>query len=70
MAWHNAALGKIDGQALERIGLHGLTGEDPPATSDEEEAEIELRKLRMFRSQLKSMGHIEPPPPANEDTAA
>jgi len=65
VAWHDAVLARIDGQALERIGLHGLTGEPEPQVSDEDHAEAELQKLRMFKSRMKAMGISGPPQPAN-----
>lgn len=64
--WHQVLLSRYKDDVLERIGLHGLTGEEPEELSDEEHAEIELQKLRAFKSRMKSMGVVEViPAPAN-----
>lgn len=41
------------------MSFSDLTGEASEELSDEERAEIELQKLRGFKSRLKSMGVVE-----------
>ncbi len=55
-------LARCSNDHLDRIGLHGMTGEPEPVVSDEDHAEIELQKLRAFKSIMKAQGYVDPVP--------